>query len=121
MHLDYYTLVFFISVIAGLALLIAVVRADVQRKGKHHGRPIRPENETAALYNILLSQLEKASGGERVVLVGKVADYVACNLPAVPAKTLKDLKRRLMYFDARRSEWNTGRMPPREFRNIQGV
>jgi len=77
-------------------------------KRKHHGRPTNPANENAALYQIILSQIEKAQGGDRVVIVALIADYMASNLSAIPVGTLRSIKRRLQGFNATKGEWIGG-------------
>lgn len=73
---------------------------------KKHGRPIdKPQNDYDAIFQIIMHQVNTATGEGRAVMVAKLADYLSKNLAAVPDKLLKDIKRTLQRYDARKSEW----------------
>jgi len=81
-------------------------KMDLENR-KEPGLPTRDieVNGNAALYQIVISQIEKAQGSDRVVIVSLLSDYIAGNLTAVPTGTLRVLKRRLQAFNATKGEW----------------
>jgi hypothetical protein len=104
----------FFQIAVGMVLVLLFVFETIRRARvaarykKKHGRPIKPANpanENAALYQIITTQIENASGADRVVLVSLIADYLNDNLTAVPVGTLRLLKRRLQLFNATKGEW----------------
>lgn len=71
----------------------------------------KPQSDYDAIFQIAIHVMEKADETNRYVMMARLSDYFIDNMRLLPVKTVKQLKHKLIDFDARAGVWKDSAPP----------